>query len=193
VAGSELNALELERGQFLVEQDFLLCRSIVEHLTHQRNPAVQLYGANAFLARYYAGILSRVMGATGSRVSYCSPSLSLDLPSFLSVVLAEKTVGEATLAATVPLHMLVFRHCSRIRYEEFVLLREMQRSFVGLGLGFLFVGEGGSAPEGMIQAFTLDGALQPERRQFAVQNMAKQHWKYRSRRLTCISASPPPE
>jgi hypothetical protein len=193
MTGNELGALELTRGQFLAEQDFLLCRSIVEHLIHQRNPAVRLCGANVFLARYYAGILCRVMGAAGSIVSSCPPSLSLDLPSFLSVVFAEKTVGEATLAATAPLHMLVFRHCPRIRYEEFVLLRELQRSFVGLGLGFLFVGEGGSAPEGMIQVFSLDDSLQLERRQFAQQSMAKQHWKYRSRRLTCITESPRPQ
>jgi hypothetical protein len=161
--GPEHALLKESSNAFLAKADHELCERLVDYLICDRNPAYLLTGNNPLLLRYYARLVANVMRAAGHKVFLCPPLLHREIPQFLSRIAAEKTVEAAMEPVVSHRHLLVFMHTPRIRSEELVLLREVQRNFQGLGLAYLYLGTPDLTMEASTTTLSLDEAAAKER------------------------------
>ena len=159
MTGREHALLDELQQSFLVPEDFALCTRLVDRLVRDRNPACVLSGHNPLLQRHYARLLCKVMLGAGHHIRLCPTALHTDIAAFLTLVAADNSIEQAIQTGTGNSSLLVFRHAVRIKPEELVLLREVQRSFSGLGLAYLYLAGSDAACEGYADNFVLDPAL----------------------------------
>jgi hypothetical protein len=161
--GPEHILLEESNNAFLAQADRVLCERLVDYLIRERNPAYLLAGDNPLLLRYYARLVIKVMRAAGHKVILCPPLLHREIPLFLNRVAAEKTVEAAMEPGVNHRQLLVFMHSPSIKREALVLLRDVQRNFLGLGLAYLYLGAPDLAMEESTTLLRLDEAAAEER------------------------------
>lgn len=161
--GIEHDLLEDCKSAFLANADRELCERLLEYLIRDRNPAYLLTGENPLLLRHYARLVAGVMRKSGHKVFLCPPLLHKDIPKFLSGIAVDKSVQAAMEPGMTSKHLLVFMHTPRIRSEELVLLREVQRNFLGLGLAYLYVGTPDLMMEASTTTLSMDESVAAER------------------------------
>jgi hypothetical protein len=184
--GPEHQLLEHCKSDFLANADRQLCERLVEYLIRDRNPAYLLTGETPLLLRHYARLVAGVMRTAGHKVFLCPPLLHADIPGFLSRIAADKSLQAAMEPGMASKHLLVFMHTPRIRSEEIVLLREVQRNFLGLGLAYLYVGPTDLTLEASTTLLSMDESVAAERMEYLAKTAADQRTSLRLRHLARI-------
>lgn len=184
--GPEHELLEHCKGDFLANADRALCERLVEYLIRDRNPAYLLAGDHPLLLRHYTRLVAGVMRKAGHKVFVCPPLLHADIPGFLTSITGDTSVQAAMEPGITSKHLLVFMHTPRIRSEELVLLREVQRNFLGLGLAYLYVGAPDLTMEASTTVLSLDESAGAERMTYLGKAAADPLAPRRVRRLARI-------
>lgn len=184
--GIEHDLLEDCKSAFLANADRELCERLLEYLIRDRNPAYLLTGENPLLLRHYARLVAGVMRNSGHKVFLCPPLLHTDIPQFLSGIAVDKSVQAAMEPGVTSKHLLVFMHTPRIRAEELVLLREVQRNFLGLGLAYLYVGAPDLTMEASTTSLNMDESVTAERIEYLYKTAADPRAPLRLRHLARI-------
>jgi hypothetical protein len=124
----------------LCKADREACTDVLDALLLQRHPSCVIETQVPFLDRYYARLLVRLLPSDAFDVVLCPRRKHRDIAGFLSSILKDVSLSAATDPGAKRGRLLVFRHAELIAAEEIALLKEVQRAFPGLALGYLMLG-----------------------------------------------------